>query len=634
MLRLNALTEILLYSAALLGYLPLAPHLQRFPAFAVPAAILCAVIGGRKGLLLKERPALFVSLGCFLYYALQFSRHNVAVPAANLLAILLAIRLAGDKSPRNFLQTIALALFCLAASTLFDLSPRFVIYLLLLLLIFTVSLVLLTFQTSAPDFRPAAGELRAIVSVALLQPLAALPLIILLFFVLPRTQFPLWAGISLAGGDRPGISDTVQPGDKSAVSSGKATVFRAEMPQLPPEELYWRVTVLNATSGSSWVRRPPPPERQGALPPGRRVNQTIFLEPGRVTFLPALNLPDSIAGVRGGPTADRLFAAAALAGRRRSYSAVSQSGGAALSAGRIDQQFYTVLPDNVPPRLLALARDVAAGESSGELRLRRLQTAFIDLRLSYAAEGLPTGADAMEKFLYVGKKGHCELFATAFAAALRGAGVPARLVGGYYGGEYNELAGYYAVAEERAHLWVEAWLEGKGWVTVDPSSFAANFAEARRPKSSPLLLRLRLFADTLSYYWNRAVITYDLESQFSAVSRAGAGLRSFSFRDLPLRRIAIGSGCLLLLAAAFRLATRKRATAEELLLRAFRKALHRGYGLDMPASTGLHEAVQGIDNDAVQEFVAIYTGAIYRDRRLTEEEKVRLKALLGEIRQK
>ena len=594
MLRLNGLTEILLYSAALLGYLPLAPYLQRFPACTVPAAILFAFIAGRKGLTLKERPALLVAAGCFLYYALQFSRHNVAVPAANMLTILLAIRLAGEKSPRNFLQTITLALFCLAASTLFDLSPQFVIYLLLLLLIFTVSLVLLTFQSTAAEFRPAPRELRTILSVALLQPLTALPLIILLFFILPRTQLPLWHGISMAGGDRPGISDTIQPGDKSAISSSRATIFRAEMPQLAPEDLYWRVIVLNAIQGSSWVRKTPPVDRQNAPSSGKDLQQVIFLEPGRLTYLPALNMPLSIAGIRGGPTADRLFPAAALAGRRRSYSVVSQSSGAPLSAGRVDQVFYTVLPENVPPRLLSLSGNIAAREKSNAKRLRLLQDAFVNLKLSYAASDLPTGADALEKFLFESKKGHCELFATAFATALRGAGVPARLVGGYYGGEYNELAGYYAVAEERAHLWVEAWLEGKGWVTVDPSSFAANFAEARRAKSSPLLLRLRLMADTFNYYWNRAVITYDLESQFAAVSRAGAGLRSFKAGDLPLRKLAVGSGCLLLLAAGCHLATRKRATAEERLLQAVSQSIA---GQIRPCHTGIIRTARRDEGD-------------------------------------
>ena len=188
---------------------------------------------------------------------------------------------------------------------------------------------------------------------------------------------------------------------------------------------------------------------------------------------------------------------------------------------------------------------------------------------------LPTGDDALEKFLFSGKKGHCELFATAFVAALRGAGLPARLVGGYYGGEYNELAGYYAVSEERAHLWTEVWLEGRGWTRVDPSRFAVNFDEARRVKTPTLLLKLQLAADTFTYYWNRAVITYDLESQFAAVGRVGAGLRSLKSGELPLRRIAIGSGCLLLCAAGFHLATRRRATAEEKLLKAFRRALQR-----------------------------------------------------------
>jgi hypothetical protein len=634
MLRLDNLTEILLYSAALLGYLPLAPWLQRFPALAVPAAIIFAAVAGRRGLVLRERPALLVSAGCFLYYAVQFNHHNVVVPAANLLAILLAIRLAGDKSSRNVLQTIVLALFCLAASTLFDLSPRFIIYLLLLLLILTVSLVLLTFRSAAPDFKPAPGELRAILAVALAQPLTALPLIVFLFFILPRTQFPLWQGLSLAGSDRTGISDTVQPGDKSAITGSTATMFRAEMPQLPPEDLYWRVTVLNALDGDRWVRRQPPAEGQSRLAAGSELHQTIFLEPGRITLLPALNIPASISRFRGGPTIDRLFAANALGGGRRSYSVVSRGQGAVIATARIDQQFYTILPVHVPPRLLALSRAVAAREKSGAQRLRLLQDAFINLKLSYAASGLPTGADALDTFLFVGKKGHCELFATAFATALRGAGVPARLVGGYYGGVYNDLAGYYAVAEERAHLWVEAWLEGKGWVTVDPSRYAANFDEARRPRASALALRLQLLADTLSYYWNRAVITYDLESQFSAVSRAGEGLRSLKSGALPLRRLAIGGGLLLLLAAAIYLATRRKATPEERLLQAFRRALQKKFGLVIAPSSGLHEAVRGLDSEAIQEFVTIYTGAIYRDRSLTEAEIMQLKSLLEEIRGK
>ena len=196
MLRIRTILNILLYLAAIIGYLPLAPYLQPFPKIALPAAIIFAAFADRRGAELKGRAALLVSLAGFIFYFLQFSRHNLVEPAANMLAIFLAIRIAGEKSPRNIMQTLTLALFCLAASTLFDLSPGFVLYLILLLLTFTVSMVLLTFESRAAGFTPDRKELRSIVSVALLHPLVAAPLVLLLFFILPRTQLPLWSGLS------------------------------------------------------------------------------------------------------------------------------------------------------------------------------------------------------------------------------------------------------------------------------------------------------------------------------------------------------------------------------------------------------------------------------------------------------
>lgn len=630
MISIETLSHILLYSAALIGYLPLAPYLQRLPALALPAAILAAVIAGRKGLFLKERPALLLATGLFLYYALQFNRHNIAIPAASLLASLQIIRLVGEKSARNILQSITLALFCLAASTLFDLSPRFVIYLLMLLLIFTVSLVLLTFQSAAPEFRPESRELRSIIGIALLQPLTALPLIFVLFFVLPRTQLPLWSGLSMAGSDRPGIADSVQPGDRSSVSTSGATLFRVEMPQVGMENLYWRAMVLNTPEGSRWVRKEPPGIARISAPPGRAVKQSIYLEPNRIRFLPALDLPQSISATRGEPSADRLYSPARSTGGRLSYSAVSRTD-AVLSEKSVNRRFYTTLPAKLPEGLRRMSLAAATAKNDLE-RLQRIEDSFRQLGLSYAATGLPTGNTALEQFLFVGKKGHCELFATAFVAALRGAGVPARLVGGYYGGDYNELAGYYAVSEERAHLWTEVWLEGRGWLRVDPSHFALNFSEARTFRKAALLHRLQLAADTISYYWNRAVITYDLESQFEVARAAGERLRGLKQSSITRRQLVKAGGAILLVTATVFLWRFKRVSPEVRLLTGLRKILRSRHGLTLSAATGLHEAIRNIDNPTLHEFVAIYTGAIYRDRKLTEEEKVRLKALLRELK--
>lgn len=630
MLQINNILNGLLYFAATLGYLPLAPYLQLLPRLAVPAAIIFAAMADRRGNELKGKAALLVSLACFSFYFLQFSRHNVVEPAANMLAIFLAIRLSGEKSARNVLQTLTLALFCLAASTLFDLSPKFVIYLVLLLLAFTISMVLLTFKSRAVGYSPDKKELRAIISIALLQPLVAAPLALILFFILPRTQLPLWHGLTRAGADKSGISETVKAGEKSSISSGSGVVFRAEMPKQSPGSLYWRAIVLNTIKGESWSRLEPPPEKT-LLTGGEELVQGIFLEPGKLPFLPTLNIPVRISGYRGAAHADRIFPAAGLWGGRRNYQAISRTGAKLSTPGRIDRDFYTLPPANTSRRLKELVAKAVTGVRRDQQKLAALESAFSDLGLSYAASGLPTGSDAVEKFLFTAKKGHCELFAVSFATALRLAGIPARLVGGYYGGDYNELARYYVVSEERAHLWVEVWLEGSGWQSVDPSRFAVNFEEGFVRKRSAYELRWRLFLDSLSYYWNRTVITYDLESQFSAVSKAGSELKGLKTIKIPTRKIVLTVVGLLLFTGFILLLTLKRKTPEERLLRRFKRVMLVKYGIDIPLYSGLHEAVRNIDNPAAKQFVDIFCEALYRDRKLSAEERIQLAGLLKGI---
>lgn len=631
MLRIRSILNILLYAAAIIGYLPLAPYLHLFPRFALPAAIFYAAIADRRGNELKGRAALLVSLACFSFYFLQFSRHNLVEPAANMLAIFLAIRVAGEKSPRNFMQTLTLALFCLAASTLFDLSPGFIIYLVLLLLTFTVSMVLLTFENRATAFTPDKKELRSIVTVALLHPLVAAPLVLFLFFILPRTQLPLWSGLSRAGADKSGISETVKAGEKSSISMSSAVAFRAEMPKQPAGTLYWRAIVLNTISGNEWIRKPPPTEKAISRA-GEELSLNIFLEPGRLLYLPTLNMPEKIAGYRGSMHDDRIFPASGLARGKRSYQVLSKAGATLSTLERIKSNFYTAVPENSPLRLKNLVTAAVSGIRQDQERLAAVENLFTGMGLSYSATGLPTGADAVEKFLFAGKKGHCELFAISFATALRLAGLPSRLVGGYYGGDYNDIAGYYVVTEERAHIWVEVWLEGKGWLTVDPSRFAVNFEESFSRKRSTYGLRVRLFLDSISYYWNRLVITYDFESQFSAASRAGAELKGLKAVKFEGRKVLKAIAGLLLVAGGVLLLTMKRISPEERLLKRFKRIVLREYGIDIPASSGLHEAVRSIENPAVQEFADLYSEALYRDRVLTKEAQKALETLLNDIK--
>jgi hypothetical protein len=401
------------------------------------------------------------------------------------------------------------------------------------------------------------------------------------------------------------------------------------MAQIGPEDLYWRAMVLNTPAGNRWIRKEPPGMAVVAAPPGRALRQAIYLEPNRIRYLPALDLPQSITGTRGEPSADRLFVPSKATAGSQSYSAFSRVDGI-LKEKAVDRKFYTTLPLNLPDGLRRISASATVAISDRG-RLQLIEAAFRKLGLAYSATDLPTGDTALEKFLFKTKKGHCELFATAFVAALRGAGVPARLVGGYYGGDYNELAGYYAIAEERAHLWTEVWLDGQGWLRVDPSRFARNFAEARQPRKPTLLHRLQLAVDTLNYYWNRTVISYDLESQFEVARAAGERFRGLRKGRFNYGQWAKTGGALLLVATGVYLWRRTRQSPEEHLLKGLRRALRTRYGLPLSPATGLHEAIKHIHDPALHEFVASYTGAIYRDRKLTAEEIAHLKKLLRQL---
>ena len=630
-MRIRIILNMLLYLAAMTGYLPLAPFLQPLPKIALPAAIIFAAFADRRGAELKGRAALLVSMAAFIFYFLQFSRHNLIEPTTNMLVIFLAIRIAGEKSARNVMQALTLALFCLAASTLFDLSPGFVLYLIILLLTFTVCMVLLTFESRAAGFTPDKKELRSIVSVALLHPLVAAPLVLFLFFILPRTQLPLWSGLSQVGAGKSGISETIKAGEISSISGGAAVVFRAEMPKQPENSLYWRAIVLNTVKGEEWFRQTPP-EGKTIVRDGVELPLTIFLEPGQFLYLPTLNIPEKIADYRGSPQNDRIFPSSGLSRGRRSYQVLARTGARISTSESIQKKFYATIPGNTPLRLKKLVDRTIAGLKNDQKKLDSIENLFAGMNLSYAATGLPTGTDAVEKFLFDGKKGHCELFAISFASALRLAGLPARLVGGYYGGDYNEMAGYYIITEKKAHVWVEIWLNGKGWVSVDPSRFAVNFDESFSGKHPGFNLRLKLFLDSLSYYWNRLVINYDFENQLNAVSRAGAELKGLKGVKISGRKIAETIAWLALVSGGIVLLRIKRISPEERLLKRFKRAVLVKYGIEIPSTSGLHEAVRAIDETEVQEFVDLYSEVIYRDKKLTGKEREVLGRLLKDIK--
>ena len=621
MVRIRTVLHILTYSIALLGFCPLFSYLEPAARMLFPIAFVAGLAADRRGRYLPAPVTTAASLVFFGYYALQINRDNPVAPAANLVIILLAVRLFSEKSGRNCLQIYVLSLFALAASSLYNLSAVFLVYLVPLLVLLTVSLVILAFYTKDSAMVISRAGLKKVLTVALIMPAATIPLMLIFFIILPRTQYPLWNFLNMPGSRVTGFSESVQPGASASVGEVKTVAFRVESERLPTNRLYWRGIVLNSLDGDIWVRKTPPAGEFTNLTSGPVIRQTIYPEPGRSRYLIALNIPRQISGLRISSSDDHVFTRLSEAKQRFRYEAVSVLSETITTRKGIAREFYLRVPDHVSARMLAMARDLLLrGKSDGE-KLALLEDFYIKNRFSYTTIGLPVGPDSLDAFLFETHRGHCELFATSAATLLRLAGVPTRLVGGYLGGVYNAMGGYYTVTEDMAHVWLEAYVSGRGWVTVDPSKWGVNFSAVGAAGEKGVIWRLRMYLDAFGYYWNRAVITYDLEKQIQLVNTANNKLRQFRITPGFITWSFTIVTAMALLPAAFILIRRGRKSREEKIVERFLKLVRKRYRLaTVDSTTGLYELAREINDPRVDSFVSIYGGAVYHDRRLTLAE--------------
>jgi transglutaminase-like putative cysteine protease len=476
------------------------------------------------------------------------------------------------------------------------------------------------------------ADLKRILLSGLLMPLLAVPLLLLFFLILPRTQMPLWHIFPPMPSRTTGYSETVEPGSQSSIAESHSLAFRAEMPRLAQSQLYWRGTVFNRTDGNKWTRNSQPPSEQ-TLFKGKTVKQIFYPEPTQSRVLIALDRPLNLEMQRMSRSQDYVFELWRTAGRRISYSAVSQTNGLTAQSNPINRRYYLQLPEHLPDRVTSLASQITSSGKDDRAKIELLENYFRNGNYRYLTRDLPTGDRALEQFLFDNKQGHCEFFASSFALLLRAAAVPCRLVGGYLGGDYNDLGGYYLVTDAKAHVWVEAYIEGSGWLRMDPSSFAANAGDVWKPPGSPgLKLRITLLLDSFNYNWNRSVISFDFEQQLNIANQIGSRIQGINPTNL-LRNSAPFVAVVLLFAGLF-FATRRTSlflTREERILRRFLQIVEGKFNIsaDGQGRAGLFEIAASATNGHVYDFVAIYSGAVYHDRKLTDAEYRHLQQILN-----
>ena len=188
---------------------------------------------------------------------------------------------------------------------------------------------------------------------------------------------------------------------------------------------------------------------------------------------------------------------------------------------------YTQLPRHVDPRIPQLARQITANSDSNYLRAKAIEN-YLQTNFGYTLQ-LPGHKedDPLATFLFERKRGHCEYFASSMAVMLRTLGIPARVVNGFRGGEFNDIANSYIVREKDAHSWVEAYFPEYGWVTFDPTPSGPVLAPAVGWS------RTALYMDAMRAVWREWIINYDFSHQLrlSAALASETGKAQFSTRE-------------------------------------------------------------------------------------------------------
>jgi transglutaminase-like putative cysteine protease len=366
----------------------------------------------------------------------------------------------------------------------------------------------------------------------------AVPAALVLFLLFPRIQGPLWGLPQDAYAGMTGLSDSMAPGSLSQLTLSDAIAFRVDFEGKVPQRraLYWRGPVLSDFDGRTWRRGIPGFAELEPPRSGTRIEYSVLLEPHNRNWLFALEVPASLPA-RARYLDDGQIAALAPVRTRMRYEMTS-----AIDAEPIaDEASHKLrraqrLPPGFNPRARALAeswRTEAAGDAE---ILARAIGHFRRERLQYTLEPPLLGRDSVDEFLFLTRQGFCEHFSSAFVFLMRAAGVPARVVTGYQGGESNPVDGKFTVRQSDAHAWSEVYLGGRGWIRVDPTALSvpgrldAGLARSVPAGSAlPLLMRpelewlltLRNNWEALTHQWNLWVLGYNPERQRELMSWLG-----------------------------------------------------------------------------------------------------------------
>jgi transglutaminase-like putative cysteine protease len=577
--ELSLETKRLLWTAAIV----LGTSLPHWPTLSpwMPVLLLSSV-AWRFGVALFGWPTpprvlrLTLAIGAFLAVLLEYRTLNGVEAGSALLVVMVALKFLESRNQRDQLVLLMISYFLMFASLLGERGPVTAAYVVLLVWLTTVALIQIGRRGEFLPYR-ATGFMSA----RLL--LHSLPVMIALFVLFPRLPGPLWAIPGSTSSGASGLNDTMSPGDITNLGLSDEIAFRVEFEGRPPRanDLYWRGPSLMNFNGRTW-----------SMPQGmrRRVDDTIdyrgeatsyrvTLEPNGRNWAFALDMPrpplDN--SLRMGSDYQLLLPfGGAPRSRRLEYrvtSHVDYSAREPLTDG--ERQAFSDVTSAGNPRARALAENWLADGPSATTIVERAMDYLRGQPFQYTLTPPALGAQPVDEFLFETREGFCEHYASALTFLLRAAGLPARVVMGYQGGEFNALGGYYIVRQSDAHAWTEVWLEDEGWVRVDavaavaPERVALGFDGIGSGGATAAAAALRaswtrpvaLLWDAVNTRWQAWIIGYGPELQRSLLESLGFENMRRAQRSAVLLLLAVGLTVTLLLGLSLYLSWRQRRRA-------------------------------------------------------------------------
>jgi transglutaminase-like putative cysteine protease len=369
--------------------------------------------------------------------------------------------------------------------------------------------------------------------------LYAVPLALVLFVFFPRLPGAFWA-LPRSQEAQTGLSDTMSPGSISLLTSSYEIAFRVKFEGAPPpaRERYWRGPVLHEFDGYTWSRAADASYRAQPLEYfGNAYRYRVSLEPSQQRWWFSLDTVDRAPDPKVLFAYDYELIANDPVTELTSYDAVSHTATRPTEPlSRRARQVETAFPPNRNPRSVQLARDMRSRAASDGAFVAAVLEMLRTGGFVYSLEPPLLSYDSVDDFIFNTRTGFCGHYASAFVMLMRAGGVPARVVTGYLGGEWNPIGGYFTIRQSDAHSWAEVWLEDRGWTRIDPTSVVeperltrgmldllpdAGSAGARLIRSSPGLTRLLQRWDALNTWWNDHVLKFDYRSQLHLLSRLG-----------------------------------------------------------------------------------------------------------------